>query len=89
VSLLVLWVLWKVGRAVWVSIRAPRGGWSIDVVESEDGEHWKQGIWVRKGPGFFRRIGNGLGRLVRSRDLVKEGNDPDVLVVEERRPLLG
>lgn len=89
VSLLVLWILWKLVKAIWISIRAPRGGWKIDVVQESDGEHWKQGVWVRKGPGIFGRIRNGVVRLGRRRDDVDEGYNPDVLVVEERRPLLG
>ena len=86
VSLLVLWILWKLGRAIWLSFRAPRGGWRIDVVEDADGDHWKQGIWVRKGPGFWGRLRR---RIIPEKTVGEEGNDPSVLVVDERRPLLG
>lgn len=81
-SLVILWILWKVIRAVWLSVRAPRGGWRIDVVDEVDGSHWKEGIWVRKRPNIFAR----LRRRMKSKE--EQGNDPDVLIVDERRPLL-
>lgn len=62
------------------------------MVEDVDGEHWKQGIWVRKRPGLIRRVTVGwtrVGRLFRKDREELDGNDPDVLVVDERRPLLG
>jgi hypothetical protein len=90
-SLLVLWILWKTFRAIWLSVRAPRGGWRIDIIEEADGDHWKQGVWVRKRPGFIRTIKNGWRKLSRvtTKNQDEDGVDPDVLVVEERRPLLG
>jgi hypothetical protein len=86
VSLLVLWILWKLGWAIWYSFKAPRGGWRIDVVEDESGEHWQHGVWVRKDGGFWGRLKR---RIIPEKEVnEREGNDPDVLVVDERRPLL-
>ena len=85
-ALIFLWILWKLVRAIWLSIRAPRGGWKIEVIEEVDGEHWKQGIWVRKRPNIFARIKNGWKRMNQSE--AEAGNDPDVLVVDENGPLL-
>ena len=81
-----MYILWKVAKAIWLSIRAPRGGWKIEVVEEVDGEHWKQGVWVRRRPGLFGRMKRAWGEMGRSE--VERGRDPDVLVVDERRPLL-
>jgi hypothetical protein len=90
VSLVILWLLWKILRALWLVARAPRGGWKIEVVEDVDGERWKQGVWVRRRPRFVGRVKKGWKKL---RTIVRksheDGNDPDVLVTEERRPLLG
>ena len=77
-------------RVIWMAIRAPRGGWKIEVLEGEQGgERWVQGVWVRKGPGWFGRAKRGLGRVLRNERAGEDGNDPDVLVVDERRTLLG
>lgn len=85
--MIVLWIVWKAVRGIWFSIRAPRGGWRLDVVEEVDGSHWKQGIWVRKRPNIFTRLKR---RLVPDKKAIEEGRDPDVLVVDdERRPLIG
>jgi hypothetical protein len=92
VSLLVLWLLWKLLRALWLSVRAPRGGWRIDAVDDVDGEHWKQGIWVRRGPGLWGRVKNGgrrFGRFFTKGNSKEDGENPEVLIVDERRPLLG
>jgi len=83
-SLLILWLLWALMRAIWLSVRAPRGGWRIDVVHEIDGSHWREGIWVRKRPGIFARMRQ---RVTASKN-DKKGSDPDLLVVDEQRPLL-
>ncbi|KIW07322.1 uncharacterized protein PV09_02172 [Verruconis gallopava] len=88
-SLLILWIIWKVLKYVFSAVFAPRGGWRIDVVDEIDGEHWRQGVWVRKGIGFTGRLKNAwrrIGMLVKTRN--EDDIDPQMLVVEESRPLL-
>jgi len=92
VSLIVLWLLYKILRALWKAYRGANGGWKLQVIEAQDGERWIEGTWVRKDGGVVRGVkdwATKMGRWIMREDTRGDGRNPDELVVGENRPLLG